>query len=44
MLKGLFDRNILYAGIIVAVLSILVAFLALRNMEETFYKDLDYTE
>jgi putative MFS transporter len=44
LFKGLFDGNIVYAGIIVAMISMLVAFLALRKMDETFSKDLDYTE
>jgi putative MFS transporter len=44
LLKGLFNGNIVYAAMVVSILSIFVAFLALRNMEETFSKDLDYTE
>lgn len=43
-LKGLFNGSLLYAGIAVAVLSLGVAFWALRNMQETFHKDLDYLE
>jgi putative MFS transporter len=43
-LKGLFGGSLLYAGIAVAVLSLGVAFWALRNMQETFHKDLDYLE
>ena len=43
-LKGLFHGSLLYAGIAVAVLSLGVAFWALRNMQETFHKDLDYLE
>ncbi|WP_432708889.1 MFS transporter [Pedobacter sp.] len=43
-LKGMFDGNIVYAAIVVALISLLVAFLALRKMDETFSKDLDYIE
>ena len=43
-LKGVFNGSLLYAGIAVAVLSLGVAFWALRNMQETFHKDLDYLE
>jgi putative MFS transporter len=43
-LKGLFHGSLVNAGITVAVLSLGVAFWALRNMQETFHKDLDYLE
>jgi putative MFS transporter len=43
-LKGLLHGSLVNAGIAVAVLSLGVAFWALRNMQETFHKDLDYLE
>lgn len=43
-LRGVFNGSIITAGIIVSVLVMAVAFWALSQMEETFSKDLDYTE
>ncbi|MCX2479000.1 MFS transporter [Pedobacter sp. MC2016-15] len=43
-LRGIFNGSIITAGIIVSVLVLAVAFLALSQMEETFSKDLDYSE
>lgn len=43
-LKGVLNGSIVNAGIVVGLLCILVAVWALSNMEETFYKNLDYTE
>jgi putative MFS transporter len=43
-LKGLFHGSLLNAGITLAILSLVVAFWALGNMQETFHKDLDYLE
>lgn len=43
-LKGLLHGSLVNAGIAVAVLSLGLAFWALRNMQETFHKDLDYLE
>ncbi|MES2733535.1 MAG: MFS transporter [Bacteroidota bacterium] len=43
-LKQYESLGIIGAGILVAVLSLLVAFFALRGIKETFSKDLNYTE
>lgn len=43
-LKGLFHGSLIYAGISVALLSLALAFWALYYMQETYFKDLDYTE
>ncbi len=43
-LKDLLHGSLINAGIIVAVFSLVVAFWALSNMQETFSKDLDYLE
>ncbi|MBN9385905.1 MAG: MFS transporter [Chitinophagaceae bacterium] len=42
--KNLFHDSLIYAGIAVAVLCLGFAFRALRKMQETFSKDLDYLE
>ncbi|TKB99109.1 MFS transporter [Pedobacter cryophilus] len=42
--KTLFDGSFISAGIAVAVISLSLAFWALSKMEDTFYKDLNYTE
>ena len=42
--RGLFGGSFLSAGILVAVLTLGLAFWALSKMEETFSKDLDYLE
>lgn len=41
---GLFGGSFLSAGILVATLTVGLAFWALSKMEETFSKDLDYLE
>lgn len=43
-MKGIYGGNIVYSGITVAVISFALAFVALRNMKDTFSKDLDYVE
>jgi MFS family permease len=43
-LRTVFDGSIIYAGVVVAVLSISLAFWALHYMQETFSKDLNYLE
>ena len=43
-LKGLFHGSIINAGISVALFSLALAFWALYYMQETYFKDLDYTE
>jgi MFS family permease len=40
----LFNNSVIWAGILVGILSLSCAFLALKGMQETFFKDLDYTE
>jgi MFS family permease len=40
----LFNNSVITAGVLVAVFSLLCAFVALRGMPETFSKDLNYTE
>jgi MFS family permease len=40
----MFNNNVITAGIIVGVFSLLCAFLALRGLQETFSKDLNYME
>jgi MFS transporter, putative metabolite:H+ symporter len=42
--KNLFNKDIIHAGIAVGVISLGLAFWALRGMQETFSKDLDYVE
>mgnify|MGYP006167479135 FL=1 len=42
--KTLFDGSFISAGIVVALISLSMAFWALSKMEDTFYKDLNYTE
>lgn len=39
-----FNNSVITAGILVGIISLLCAFLALRGMQETFSKDLNYTE
>ena len=43
-LRGVFDGSVIAAGILVGVFSLAIAFLALRGMQETFAKDLNYIE
>lgn len=43
-LRGIFNGSIIPAGIIVGLLCLALAFWALSHMEETFSKDLDYSE
>ena len=43
-LRGLFHGSIIYAGVVVAALTIGLAFWALHYMQETFSKDLNYLE
>jgi MFS family permease len=43
-LRGVFHGSIIYAGVVVATLSIALAFWALHYMQETFSKDLNYLE
>ena len=43
-LKGVLNGSLIQAGIVVAILSLGLAFWALHKMEETFTKDLDYLE
>jgi len=43
-LTSLFEGSIIYAGSIIAILVLIAAFWSLSRMEETFSKDLDYTE
>ncbi|MBC7921230.1 MAG: MFS transporter [Ferruginibacter sp.] len=43
-LRGVFNGSVIPAGILVGVFSLVIAFLALRGMQETFAKDLNYTE
>jgi predicted MFS family arabinose efflux permease len=43
-LRGVFNGSIIYAGIVVAALTIALAFWALSHMQETFSKDLNYLE
>lgn len=43
-LKGVFNGSLIQAGIVVGALSLVLAFWALHQMEETFTKDLDYLE
>jgi MFS transporter, putative metabolite:H+ symporter len=38
------NNSVIWAGILVGIVSLACAFLALRGMQETFHKDLDYTE
>jgi putative MFS transporter len=42
--RGVFNGSLMNAGIIVAIISLVLAFWALSKMEETFSKDLDYVE
>jgi len=42
--RGIQSDNIIWAGMILAFFTIIVAFLALWKMKETFHEDLDYTE
>lgn len=41
---NLFNNSVITAGILVGIFSLLCAFLALRGMQETFSKDLNYIE
>ncbi|WP_026903562.1 MFS transporter [Pedobacter glucosidilyticus] len=41
---GFFNNNLIHAGIAVGIISLGLAFWALKYMEETFTKDLDYLE
>ncbi|MDO1450455.1 MFS transporter [Rhodocytophaga aerolata] len=41
---SMFNNNVITAGIVVGVFSLLCAFLALRGLQETFSKDLNYME
>ena len=43
-MRGVFNGSMINAGIVVAVLSLALAFWALSQMQETFSKDLDYLE
>lgn len=43
-LRGVFHGSLIYAGATVGILILGLAFWALSNMEETFSKDLDYSE
>ena len=43
-LRGLFHGSLIYAGIVVGMLTIGLAFWALHYMQETFSKDLNYLE
>jgi putative MFS transporter len=43
-LRELFHGSLIYAGVVVAILVLGLAFLALSNMQETFSKDLNYLE
>ena len=43
-LRTLFNGSLIYAGIVVAILSLGLAYWALYYMEETFSKDLNYLE
>lgn len=40
----LFNNSVIWAGILVGIISLACAFLALKGLQETFSKDLDYTE
>lgn len=40
----LFNNSVIWAGVLVGIISLLCAFLALKGMQETFSKDLNYTE
>jgi len=40
----LFGNSVITAGVLVAIFSLLCAFVALQGMQETFSKDLNYTE
>jgi putative MFS transporter len=42
--RGFFQGSFIHAGIVVAVISLVLAFLALGKVQETFSKDLDYIE
>lgn len=42
--QNLFDGSLIKAAIVVATVSLGLAFLALRKMNETFSKDLNYLE
>jgi MFS transporter, putative metabolite:H+ symporter len=41
---NIFNNNVITAGIVVGILSLLCAFLALSGLQETFSKDLNYME
>jgi protein-S-isoprenylcysteine O-methyltransferase Ste14 len=43
-LRGVFNGSLIFAGIVVATLSLALAYWALNYIEETFSKDLDYLE
>ncbi|MFA6087754.1 MFS transporter [Mucilaginibacter sp.] len=43
-LMGLFNGSLIYAGVVVAIISLGLAFWALSYMQETFSKDLEYVE
>jgi MFS family permease len=43
-LRGVFNDSLIYAGIVVGILTIGLAFWALHYVQETFHKDLNYLE
>ena len=43
-LRGVFNGSLIIAGILVGFLCLALAFWSLSKMQETFHKDLDYTE
>ena len=43
-LRGVFNGSLIVAGILVGFLCLVLAFWSLSKMQETFHKDLDYTE
>jgi len=43
-LRGLFNGSLIYAGVVVGVVTIGLSFLSLHYVQETFHKDLNYLE
>jgi MFS family permease len=43
-LRGLFNGSLIYAGVVVGVITIGLSFWALHYVQETFHKDLNYLE
>jgi hypothetical protein len=43
-LRNVFNGSLIWAAIVVGILTIGLAFWALINMQETFHKDLNYLE